>query len=119
MTPDQTSLRVRVAAEEGWTFFPTPVGGATTANWQDKRGEWSQHPPNYDTSWNAIIPAILRRFNDTAGRVAFLGSLRTILGDTAPRNRAGSPVLTDFDLFAATPEQLCRAYLAAGGKGEA
>lgn len=47
-------------------------------------------------------------------RVAFLNALRKILEAGAPRNRAGSPVTSDFDMLRTSHEQHCHAAQQAG-----
>lgn len=39
-------------------------------------------------------------------RVTMIGHLRRILGRRMPRNRAGTPVISDFDLLLATDAEL-------------
>lgn len=49
-----------------------------------------------------------------AQRVVFLNALRKILEPAAPRNRAGSPVISDFDMLRTSHEQHCQAAQQAG-----
>lgn len=50
--------------------------------------------------------------------VAFLNALRDVLGPRMPKNKAGSPVISDWDLFMATPREICEAFLKAVEKGK-
>lgn len=48
-----------------------------------------------------------------AGSVAMLGSLRDVLAPQMPKNSAGSPIISDYDLLMATPREICEAFLKA------
>lgn len=50
--------------------------------------------------------------------VAFLNALRDVLAPRMPKNKAGSPVITDFDILMATPREICEAFLKAVEKGK-
>ena len=41
----------------------------------------------------------------TAQRVKFINALRQVVGETTPKNKAGVPLVSDFDLVAATDFQ--------------
>ena len=56
--------------------------------------------------------------NRPAMSVAFLNALRDVLAPRMPKNKAGSPVISDWDLFTATPREICEAFLKAVEKGK-
>lgn len=48
-----------------------------------------------------------------ATRVRWINALREIVSRRMPVNKAGSPLTNDIDLFSATPEEFCEAFLKA------
>ena len=48
-------------------------------------------------------------------RVAYLNALRDVISQRMPKNKAGTPMVTDFDGMEASPEEMCLAFLKARG----
>lgn len=46
----------------------------------------------------------------TSQRVRFLAALRALLIPAAPKNKVGTPIISDLDMIAATDEQMSQAY---------
>lgn len=53
---------------------------------------------------------------DTARRVAYLNALRSVVSRRCPVNKMGAPLVTDFDLLAASKEEIAEAFEIAKGK---
>lgn len=54
-------------------------------------------------------------------KVAFMNSLRSIVGRRSPRNKSGAPLVSDFDLVTATVDEKAEAFAAfqkSNGRGE-
>lgn len=78
----------------------------------DRVQSYATHPQCRDEILNHIAQ------NRPAMSAAFLNALRDVLAPRMPKNKAGSPVISDWDLFTATPREICEAFLKAVEKGK-
>ena len=73
-------------------------------------GSYYQFEPPYDTSYDAIIPAIVKWCNTRERKVKFLNCLRETL------QKETGQATSDFDMLSATPRQFATAWVEAAGE---
>lgn len=61
-------------------------------------------------TYNEIVPLIGARKHDTKFRYEFMMALRKIVGNRMPKNKVGAAIMSDFDLFEASPDEMKEAY---------
>lgn len=77
-------------------------------------GDWVADYLNFR---DAIVPVVLRWCGtDLQRRSKFLCCLRDEVGIRAPKNKVGTPMVSDFDLITAMPGEYCLALLKAAGR---
>ena len=92
----------------------------------EAKGEWRWIAPSDGMSWLACdeyassydnAHEILNHIaaNRPAMSAAFLNALRDVLAPWMPKNKAGSPIISDFDLLMASPKEICLAFLKVKG----
>ena len=54
-------------------------------------------------------------YNRSTMSAAFMNALRDVLAPWMPKNKAGSPIISDFDLLMASPKEICLAFLKVKG----
>jgi hypothetical protein len=82
-----------------------------------------QEPANYFGDANAILavrPALLVALGKLkpacSPRVEYLNTLRDVVSRHCPKNRSEFPIVSDYDLLDATPEEHCETILRVFGK---
>lgn len=68
--------------------------------------------PDYTRDLSAMYSAMNEKIKPfTKMRVKFINTLRDIVGESMPKNKAGTPIVSDVDLLFASSAQLAEAYL--------
>lgn len=111
---NDNQILIEVAKLDGWT--KCACGDEHCGAWFPPGGGDAELGVSslYLTSRDAIIPLLVKLGQKE--KVLFLNDLRELVGENKPRNKAGTPIVSDFDLIVATPRQLCIALLKATGK---
>lgn len=111
MSPE--AQRISIAESCGWrNLWETEV-----RDWRGDApsGDGDQYIPNYLSDRNALFSALRHHgIHDPANldiRVRYINTLREIVGRRMPKNKSGSPLTSDVDLFMAENEEIAEALL--------
>jgi hypothetical protein len=107
------SRRLEIAKLHGWTRIAEPEGSDNPFAWWhglDRYPSYQTSPfPDYPNDLNALYKVEkylgLHNRNNLALRVAWINILRDIVAEHCPKNKAGSPLVSDIDLLNATSIQ--------------
>ena len=124
MTPE--AQRIAIAEAYGWTLCD---------DWQRPNiGKWWEHEaqignpkrfhnlPDYLNDYNAIRDVLdtlgISNGNNPELRIAWMAELHKIVGRRRPKNKVGTPIVSDMDKMFAERKELVEATLRAIGKWE-
>lgn len=102
--------------ERHGTALSSPSGNVKVAWWHpDEAGcEWS--PPDYHKDLNELRKARLSVLSSVVMVVGYLSYLRAAISRRTEKNKAGVPLVSDYDMINAEPGEHLEAILKAIGK---
>jgi len=76
-----------------------------------------EEAPAYSQSYDLIIPLVRKLTSENQNlKIKFLGRIRDEVAHKCPVNKAGNPVISDWDAFvSATPSEWANAIIRASG----
>ena len=129
MTPE--AQQIAMAEAHGWDYDPEE-----THEWES-RGQWVRQPekkherrqlfsksyiPDYLNDYNAIREVLdtlgISNGNNPELRIVWMAELHKIVGRRRPKNKVGTPIVSDMDKMFADRKELVEATLRVIGKWE-